>query len=184
MIKDKWDDRRAFITVDIVKKDGFGDNASSAASRVRCVSGVTHEHSAEGVTNEPRAEGVYHEHSAQANDAEGFGDTCSSPPPHTEQPIAIVDWNTITIEENPDEDGNATQLVDEDQVYEAMGFKQAKERDEKDQAEELPILAMSAEMQQDMVKQLLMLMTMLMLSHCMNETGTTLISVLEFSIQA
>jgi hypothetical protein len=60
------------------------------------------------------------------DDVEGCGDTCSSPPPPpppVEQPVA-VDWNTLTIQENPDDDGLAIQLIDEEQVYEAMSFKE------------------------------------------------------------
>ena len=63
MIKDHWDERVAFFTVDVVKKGVCNDNASSAASRARCVSSVTNEHS------------------AKPNDVEGCGDTCSTPPP-------------------------------------------------------------------------------------------------------
>jgi len=36
------------------------------------------------------------------------------PPPHDEQPIVVVVWSILTIQENPKDDGTATQLVDED----------------------------------------------------------------------
>ena len=101
MIMDRWDDRLAFIAVDVVGKDVCNDNASSAASKSRCVSVVTNWSNAED------------------NEVEGCGDTCSTPSPPTEQPIVVVDWTTLTIQENPDDDGLATQLADEDQVYEA-----------------------------------------------------------------
>ena len=132
MIKDHWDERVAFLTVDVVKKGACNDNASSAASRARCVSGVTNEHSAE------------------PNDVEGCGDTCSTPPPRDEQPVAVVDWSILTIQENPKDDGTATQLVDEDQIYEAMGFKEAEAREEEHGTQEVPIPAMSAQMHEDM----------------------------------
>jgi hypothetical protein len=43
MIKDRWDERLAFLSVDVVRKDGCTDNASSTASKARCVSSVTNE---------------------------------------------------------------------------------------------------------------------------------------------
>jgi hypothetical protein len=79
MIKDRWNERLAFLAVDVVRKDGSTNNASSTASKARCVSGVT---------NGP---------SGVPNDVEGCGDTCSSPSPPTEQHVAVVDWTTLTI---------------------------------------------------------------------------------------
>ena len=129
MVKDRWDERMAFIAVDVVSKGGFTDKGSSIA---RCVSSVT--------------DGSHVGPSHVPDNAEGCGDTCRSPPAPplpTEQPIA-VDWNTLTIQENPDDDGLATQLVDEEQVYEAMGFKEveAQEADRK----EVPIPVITVEM--------------------------------------
>jgi hypothetical protein len=127
MIKDRWDDRLAFVAVEVVRKDG--DHDGSTSSRARCVSGVTS-------GNEPNAE---------ANDLEGFGDICSSPSPPTEQLVAVVDWTTLIVQENPDDDGTAVQLVNEDQVYDAMGFKVSDPT-----PEGVPIPAMTRQMQQDM----------------------------------
>jgi hypothetical protein len=61
MIKDRWDERWAFLSVDVVRKDRCTNKASSAASKARCVSGVT---------NDP---------SDVPDDVEACGDTCSSP---------------------------------------------------------------------------------------------------------
>jgi hypothetical protein len=61
-----------------------------AASKARCVSGVT---------NEP---------SDVPDDVEGCGDTYSSLSLPSEQPVAVVDWSTLTILENPTDDGIAT----------------------------------------------------------------------------
>jgi hypothetical protein len=66
MIKDRWNERLAFLAVDVVRKDGSTNNVSSATSKARCVSGVTN--GASGVPDE----------------VEGCGDTCSSPSPPTE----------------------------------------------------------------------------------------------------
>ena len=73
------------------------------------------------------------------------------PPAPAEQPIPVVDWSTITILEDPNEDGLAAQLFDEDHVYEAMGFKDTVQTEEEEEAtrQEVPIPAMSAEMQED-----------------------------------
>ena len=132
MIKDRWDERLAFLSVDVVRKDGCTDNASSAASKARCVSGVT---------NEP---------SDVPDDVEGCGDTCSSSSLPSEQPVAVVDWSSLTILETPADDGLATQLVDEDKVYEAIGFMEAEATEEAADREEVPIPGMTTEMQADM----------------------------------
>ena len=125
MIQDRWDERKDFLVVDVVSNDSINGNAFSDACKGRCVSSVTNE------TN------------AEANDVEGCGDTHNSPPSApTELPIPAVDWSTLTILENTDEDGLATQLVVEDHVYEAMGFKDAVEPEEEGGGQEVPIPAM------------------------------------------
>jgi hypothetical protein len=141
MIKDRWDERLAFVVVDVVNKHDSNDPSASRAnepsgelSRARCVSGVTS-------GNDP---------SAGPSNAEGYGDTCSSPPPPAQQPVAAVDWATLTILENPADDGTAAHLVDEDQVYEAMGFQQADPTPEQNARTEVPIPPMTAEMEQQM----------------------------------
>jgi len=134
MVKDRWADRLAFLNVEVVNKNLCNDNDSSAASKGgRCVSGVTS-------GNEPNTEPV---------DVEGFGDTCSTPTPPPEVPVAI-DWTTLVIQEKPDDDGTATQLVDEEQIYEAMGFQQAEATQEQGGTEEVPIPAIPPEVQQEM----------------------------------
>ena len=115
-----------------MRKDGCTNNASFAASKARCVSGVT---------NEP---------SDVPDDVEGCRDTCSSPSLPSEQPVAVVDWSSLTILETPADDGLATQLVDEDKVYEAIGFMEAEATEEAADREEVPIPGMTAEMQADM----------------------------------
>ena len=135
MVKDRWDERLAIIVVDAVRKDGSNANVSSGASKGRCVSDVT-----SGPTGGSRA--VH-------DDAEGCGDTYSSPAETpTDLPIA-VDWTTLTIIGQPDDDGLAKKVADEDKVYEAMGFMES-ETTVEGSREEVHIPAMSAEMQADM----------------------------------
>ena len=131
MIKDRWDERQAILVVDVVSKDSIKGKSSSDASKGRCVSGVTNG------TN------------AEATDVEGCGDTHSSPQAAPAQQPPAIDWSTLTILENPDDDGIAAQLVDEDLVFEAMGFKVAVEPEEAGHGQDVPFPAMSAEMQED-----------------------------------
>jgi hypothetical protein len=130
MISDRWDQRLAIIAVDVVRKDACNANESSSAATGRCVSGVT-----SGPNGGP---------SAVVDDVEGCGDTCSSPEQTpTDLPLA-VDWDSLTILVQVDDDGTAKEVVDEDKVYEAMRFK------ESEATHEVPITAMNAEMQADM----------------------------------
>ena len=133
MIRDRWNERLAVIAVDVVTKDGYTENASSGASKGRCVSGVTSERNG----------------GQSADDAEGYGDTYSSPQQApTDLPIA-VDWTTLTVIGQADYDGLAQAVADEDKVYEAMGFEDVEPTPEEG-IEEVPIPGMSAEMQADM----------------------------------
>ena len=131
MIRDRWDERLAVIAVDIVRKDGHSENASSGALKGRCVSGVTSD----------RNGGP----SVVVDDAEGCGDTCSSPQQTSSDLPIVVDWTTLTIIGQADDDGIAKAVADEDKVYEAMGFKEAEPTPEQG-TQEVPILAMSAKM--------------------------------------
>jgi len=61
-----------------------------------------------------------------------------------------VDWAELTILAEPNEDGEAKEVADEDKVYEAMGFNAVDERAEKAAREAVPIPTMTAEIQSDM----------------------------------
>jgi hypothetical protein len=135
MIKDRWDQRCAVISVDVVRKDASSGHVSYAASRGGCVSSVT------SGPNEGGGSSAMHD------DAEGFGDTCSSPAPAPTQMPVAVDWSSLIIVGNADDDGLAKEVADEDMVYEAMGFKEAEAPASR---QEVPIPAMSAQMQADM----------------------------------
>lgn len=60
-----------------------------------------------------------------------------------------MDWSTLTIIPEDDQDGEAHALVDEDVVFEAMDFKAANERaEEAARAASIPIIP--PELQEDM----------------------------------
>ena len=142
MVKDRWGQRVAFLVVDVVSKHAYSGNDSSTR---RCASGVT---TGEG-SGIPRNVGG--SGSNVPENAEGTGDTCSSPPPSVLADILeLVDWDNLIILPDVSDDGDATVAVDEDKVYEAMGFNAADERVEEEAREAILIPTMIAEMQQDM----------------------------------
>ena len=63
-----------------------------------------------------------------------------------------VDWAELTILAEPNEDGEAKEVADEDKVYEAMGFKAADERVDEAARKAVPIPTMTTEMQSDMAE--------------------------------
>ena len=135
--------------VDVVSKNGQG---SGTAGSVRSASGVT---TAEvsGVHANAGGSGIGANSGAPEN-AEGCGDTSSSPPPpqpSVPDDIPVdVDWAKNFI--MPDEEGDHNAAVDEDILYEAMGFKAADERAEEATRQAVPIPTMTAEMQSDMAE--------------------------------
>jgi hypothetical protein len=130
MTKDRMNERFAKITFDVLNKDGSTEKGSSGGSKALCLSGVTNG-SKSGL-------------SVVADQAEGCGDTCSSPAPNIDPNPApiMIDWTTLTILED-DGGGEPHQIADEDQVYDAMGFMEvdatmeAEERTEDPQRKEV-----------------------------------------------
>jgi hypothetical protein len=61
-----------------------------------------------------------------------------------------VDWANLTILPDGNDDGFAKVAVDEDKVYEAMGFKATDERTKEAAREAVPIPTMTSEMTRDM----------------------------------
>jgi hypothetical protein len=61
-----------------------------------------------------------------------------------------VDWANLIIHQDEKDDGDATAAVDEDKVYEAMGFWAADQSADDAAREAIPIPAMTAAMQQEM----------------------------------
>ncbi|KAJ1266874.1 hypothetical protein BS78_07G013100, partial [Paspalum vaginatum] len=76
--------------------------------------------------------------------ADNVADTCSSP-----NTGDIIDWDALTIIPEGDLDGDATVLLDEDKLFEAMGFKAAYEKAAEAMGE-VPIPALPNEIQCDM----------------------------------
>ena len=63
----------------------------------------------------------------------------------------IIDWLAYTILPDEDLDGDATVLLDEEQIYETMGFKAAHEGiTGGDGTKEIPVLEISPELQAEM----------------------------------
>jgi hypothetical protein len=86
--------------------------------------------------------------SSSEPNAEGVGDTFTSPPQPIEE-IAPKDWSLLTIiTEEEDKDGDVNAIADEEVVYEAMGFREADERG--GGTEEIPIPAMDSDLQRAM----------------------------------
>ena len=138
MMQEKWDERVAHITMEIVTKHGYEVNASSGPSKGDNTvntsgSGVTN---VNGSSSEPNAEGV--------------GDTFTSPPQPIEE-IAPIDWSLLTIiTKEEDKNGDVNAIADEEVVYEAMGFRDADERGGEGGTEEIPIPAMDSDLQRAM----------------------------------
>jgi hypothetical protein len=84
------------------------------------------------------------------DNVEGTSDTCSTPPSVPTDVPEPVDWANLTILPDGNDDGFAKAAVDEDKVYEAMGFKAVDERAEEEAREAVPIPTMIAEMTRDM----------------------------------
>jgi len=137
MTKDNWGERVAHIAVEVVAKDGYERNDGSVASKV----------SNTGIP--PRSSVTNVDASYAGPNAEGTSNTYTSPPQDVDEAIP-VDWATLTIIPDVDEDGEANEIAEEEQVYEAMGFKVADERAKEAAREEIPILAMTSELQREM----------------------------------
>ena len=87
---------------------------------------------------------------AEQGNVECTDDACSSPE-HTKSDDVVIDWSVFTIIPEEDLDGDATVLVDEEQIYEAMGFKAADEGIAGgDGPEEIPVLEIPPELQEEM----------------------------------
>jgi len=114
MVKDSWRERVVVLVVDVVSKHVISGDASSSH---RCASGVT---TGEGSGISENVAGIGFNF---FENAEGTGDAYSSPPPSVPSNIPEpVDWANLIIHQDGKDYGDATAAVDEDKVYEAMGF--------------------------------------------------------------
>jgi hypothetical protein len=130
LVKDRWGDEIAILVVDVISKHATSHATSvNASSSHRHASGVT---TGEGSGIPP-------------NNAEGTCDTCSPPaafvPPDIAEP---VNWDELIIHQDKNHDGDATAAANEDDVYEAMGFRAV------DVQAEIPIPTMTAEIHHGM----------------------------------
>ena len=125
LIKERFIDRVVVLEVDVVSINGQG--SGMAGSFAGCASGVT---TGEGSGVHGNGGGSGIGGSGVPENAEGSGDTSSSPPPTQpsvpDDVAEEVDWANLTI--LPDEEGFPNAAVDEDMVYEAMRFNSADER--------------------------------------------------------
>jgi hypothetical protein len=149
LISERWNDRFVVLAVEVVNNYndiGTGTCGVASASEVTSAGGSAAAHDAQGsVAGANAGIGIF-------DSAEGYGDTYRSPPPSVMEEPDQVDWAELTILVEPDEDGDAKEAADEDQVYEAMGFKATDERAAEEAVREsVPIPTMTAEMQSDMV---------------------------------
>ncbi|CAN6362348.1 unnamed protein product [Urochloa humidicola] len=107
MIQSRLNQRMPELNVEIVEKDAYQyQNLQSSVA----TSGIT-SHAGPSKVCPP-------------SNVEGVGDTSTSPQMEPE-PVVEVDWDSLIIFPQPDQDGEAHVLVDEDNVFEAMGFKAA-----------------------------------------------------------
>lgn len=160
LFNDRCNDGFAVLSVDVLNKynqPSYGSSgvtyASGATSAQGSAAGANAKGSAASANAEGSAAGGNEQGSGACGNAasEGVGDTCSSPPPSVPvQAAQEVDWAELTILIGADEDGDARPAVDEDMVYEAMGFEAADERAQEAARESVPIPTMTAEMADQM----------------------------------
>ena len=176
LILSRWNEKEAVLAVDVVNKDDesvntcsgvrFVSGVTSAGSGVPCNAGSSHAsvngQGSSGGTGNGQGSAAHGNGQGSAapditqgsvvpDNVEGTGDTCSSlPPSMPPEQAQPVDWAQLIVEEEANEDGDAKAAVDEDKVYEAMGFAAADERADEAAREAIPIPAMTAEMQADM----------------------------------
>ncbi|CAO2197576.1 unnamed protein product [Urochloa humidicola] len=125
MIQSRAIEKFADVIVEVVSKDGYQqENEEHVQSTAGSVG-------SSGVTNVPHA-------GFPPSYGEGGGETFSCQE-HADQLYGEVDWSSLTIIPTADQDGEAYNLADEDQVFEAMGFKEADESAEELAREEAPI---------------------------------------------
>ncbi|CAL5036095.1 unnamed protein product [Urochloa decumbens] len=128
MVQARWAERVVHLCVEVVDRDVNVAVGTAGSNAMVGSSG----HGASAVT-----------------DADLMGDTCSSPD-NVEPAYGDVDWSTLTIVPDAKTDGYMLALVDEDEVFEAMGFKAADDKVEEAVAEPYAIPVIPTELQDDM----------------------------------
>jgi peptide subunit release factor 1 (eRF1) len=115
MIEVRWDEREMDVSCEVLDKDKVSSR-QQRQHRDAATTNLTNEHSVHATS------GV----TAEKGNVECIDDACSRPE-HTKSDDVVIDWSAFTILPEEKLDGDATVLVDEDQIYEAMGFKAADE---------------------------------------------------------
>ena len=112
MIEARWDEKEMDVSCEVLDKD----KVSSRENKDAAAGNVPNKHSVHATSSV----------TAEQGNVECTDDACSSPE-HTKSDDVVIDWSAFTMlpEENLDRD--ATILVDEEQIYEAMGFKDVDE---------------------------------------------------------
>jgi hypothetical protein len=140
MIKSRFHDRLANLVVEVVEKR-YQEFVDEEVVETRGGS-----MGSSGVTSQAQA-------AADIGTSTGLGDTfsCNVGADNEDFLREMVDWDTLVILLEAENDGEATQIADEDRVFEAMGFKDADNAAQQPATAENAIPMMPAEMQQDMV---------------------------------
>lgn len=135
MVNARWDVKTVFLCCEMVEKDGYkkGSSYTTATSAQSSAAGTS------GVKN-------------AGNQCEAVRETCSSPPDHPPDEYhgpEDIDWDTLVIVNEEEELGDANvPLVNEEAMYELLGFQEA---DEAAQAEaEATIPLRTAEQEAEM----------------------------------
>jgi len=108
MIEARWDEKEMDVSCEVLDKD----KVSSIQNRDAAAGNMPNEHSVHATS------GV----TAEQGNVECIDDACSSPE-HTKSDDVVIDWSAFTILPEENLDGDATVLVDEEQIYEAMGLQ-------------------------------------------------------------
>jgi len=78
-------------------------------------------------------------------------DDAYSSPEHSKSDDVVIDWSAYTIIHDEELDGDATVLLDEEQIYEAMGLKATDEGTTGgDGPKEIPVPEISPKLQEEM----------------------------------
>jgi hypothetical protein len=137
MIEARWDEKELDVSCEVIDKN----KDSSRQARWDA-----------GKANVPNEQSVHATSSviAEQSNIECIDDACSSPE-HSKLDDVVTDWSAYTIISNEELDGDATVLLDEEQIYEAMGLKATDEGTAGgDGSKEIPVPEISPELQEEM----------------------------------
>jgi len=111
MIEARWDEKEMSVCCEVVARDKDSSRMGTWDSEKANVPKEQSVHGTSGVTAEH-----LHAHVHRGN-VECTDDACSSP-----ELVPFIDWGDFTILPDEELDGDATELVDEELLFEAMGL--------------------------------------------------------------